>query len=148
MRIKVYFDGGCRPNPGRMELAVVIHGKAHIQLDVGRGNSQDAEWLALIEAARLVRSLALADFVLLGDALSVTGPATGTVKCSRQAIAHLRALEELLPHGQRSNIRYVKRAQNLAGSCQSNGNSSPFGAVRALGKGGLRHEGLPLSQGG
>ena len=51
MRIKVYFDGGCRPYPGRMELAVVIHGQAHIQLEVGRGTSQDAEWLAVLMAA-------------------------------------------------------------------------------------------------
>ncbi len=115
MRIKVYFDGGCRPNPGRMELAVVIRGQSHIQPDAGFGNSEEAEWLALIEAARLVRRLAIADFVLLGDALSVIGPATGMVKCRPQALAHLRVLEELLPHGQRSNIRYVKRTQNLAG---------------------------------
>lgn len=115
MRIKIYFDGGCRPNPGRMELAVVLRGHAQIQPDAGPGTSQDAEWLALIEAARLVRRLAIADFVLLGDALSVIGPATGAVKCTRQALPHLHVLEELLPHGRRSNIRYVKRSQNLAG---------------------------------
>jgi ribonuclease HI len=115
MRTKVYFDGGCRPNPGRMELAVVLRGQAHIQPDAGPGTSQDAEWLALIEAALLVRRLAIADFVLLGDALSVIGPASGAVKCRSQALAHLRVLEELLPLGQRSNIRYIKRAQNLAG---------------------------------
>ena len=115
MRTKVYFDGGCRPNPGRMELAVVVRGEAHVQPDAGLGTGQDAEWLALIEAARLVRRLGIADFVLLGDALSVIGPATGAVKCGRQALAHLRVLEELLPPAQRSNIRYIKRAQNLAG---------------------------------
>lgn len=115
MRIKVYFDGGCRPNPGRMELAVVVRGQAHIRLDAGFGTSQDAEWLALIEAARLVRRLAIPDFVLLGDALAVIGPATGEVKCRRQALAHLRVLEDLLPQRDRSNIRYIKRTQNLAG---------------------------------
>lgn len=115
MRIKVYFDGGCRPSPGRMELAVVVRGQAHIRLDAGFGTSQDAEWLALIEAARLVRRLAIPDFVLLGDALAVIGPATGAVKCRRQVVAHLRVLEDLLPHRDPSNIRYIKRTQNLAG---------------------------------
>jgi len=115
MRIKVYFDGGCRPNPGRMELAVVIRGQAHIRLDAGFGSSQDAEWLALIEAARLVRRLAIPDFVLLGDAVTVIGPAIGEVKCRGPAIAHLQVLDDLLPHRGHSNIRYVKRAQNLAG---------------------------------
>ncbi len=120
MRIKVYFDGGCRPNPGRMELAVVIRGQAHVRLDAGFGTSQDAEWLALIEAARLIRGLAISDFVILGDALAVIGPATGAVKCRRSAIAHLRVLDDLLPLRDRSNIRYIKRAQNLAGIALAN----------------------------
>jgi ribonuclease HI len=115
MRTKVYFDGGCRPNPGQMELAVVICGQVHVRCDAGYGNSHDAEWLALIEAARLVRSLDVQEFVLLGDALSVIGPATGTVKCSRQAAAHLSVLDELLPQRGRANLRYIKRTQNLAG---------------------------------
>lgn len=115
MRIKVYFDGGCRPNPGRIELAVVIRGQAHVQLDAGYGSSHDAEWLALIEAVRLVRNLDIPDFVLLGDALAVIGPASGTVKCSRQAAAHLRVLDELLPQRGRANLRYIRRSQNLAG---------------------------------
>ena len=115
MRVKIYFDGGCRPNPGQMELAVVARGQVQIWPDAGFGTSQDAEWLALIEAARLVRRLAIPDFVLLGDALAVIGAATGAVKCNRPALAHLHILDELLPHRQHSNIRYVKRAQNLAG---------------------------------
>lgn len=121
MRTKVYFDGGCRPIPtktnwpGRIELAVVIRGQAHVRLDAGHGNSHDAEWLALIEAVRLVRSLDIPDFVLLGDALAVIGPASGAVKCSRQAAAHLRVLDELLPQRGPANLRYIKRTQNLAG---------------------------------
>lgn len=120
MRIKVYFDGGCRPNPGRIELAVVIRGQAHVRLDAGHGNSLDAEWLALIEAVRLVRSLDIPEFILLGDALAVIGPASGKVKCSRQAAAHLRALDELLPQRGRANLRYIKRTQNLAGIALAN----------------------------
>ncbi|WP_374282601.1 ribonuclease HI [Novosphingobium sp.] len=120
MRIKVYFDGGCRPNPGRIELAVVLRGQAHVCLDAGLGNSHDAEWLALIEAVRLVRRLEIAEFVLLGDALAVIGPATGAVKASRQAAAHLRVLDELLPQRNRANLRYIKRTQNLAGIALAN----------------------------
>lgn len=120
MRIKVYFDGGCRPNPGRMELAVVIRGRAHVRHDAGHGTSHDAEWLALIEAARLVRSMDIREFVLLGDALAVIGPASGTAKCGRQAAAHLRVLDELLPQRSRANLRYIKRSQNLAGIALAN----------------------------
>ena len=51
-RIKIYFDGGCRPNPGRMETAVVTGGAAVVVRDAGIGSSMDAEWLALIAALR------------------------------------------------------------------------------------------------
>jgi hypothetical protein len=36
-RLKIYFDGGCQPNPGMMELAVVAHGIAYFLDDVGCG---------------------------------------------------------------------------------------------------------------
>ncbi len=120
MRIKVYFDGGCRPNPGRIELAVVMRGQVHVRRDAGHGTSHDAEWLALIEAVRLARGLGAADFVLLGDALAVIGPASGRVKCSRAAAPHLRVLDELFPHRSRANFRYIKRSQNLAGIALAN----------------------------
>jgi ribonuclease HI len=114
-RIKVYFDGGCRPNPGAMEIAVVAAGQAHILRDLGRGTSTAAEWLALIHALRLARSLGMADFVLLGDALHVIGPASGAVKCRGAAEAHLRAYRAELGGSAPPPIRHVRRSQNLAG---------------------------------
>ncbi|HMN54813.1 MAG TPA: ribonuclease HI, partial [Sphingopyxis sp.] len=76
-RTKIYFDGGCRPNPGPMEIAVVTGGVATIERDIGAGSSLDAEWLALLAALRLARARALADFVLLGDAAAVIAQAAG-----------------------------------------------------------------------
>lgn len=115
MRTKIYFDGGCRPNPGTMEIAVVLRGQAHVRRAMGQGTSQQAEWLALIEAARLARQHGLTDFVLLGDALAVIGQAAGKVRCSGAALAHRAMLEALLPPGNRLRIRHIGRAQNLAG---------------------------------
>ncbi|HEX7751997.1 MAG TPA: reverse transcriptase-like protein [Novosphingobium sp.] len=114
-RTKVFFDGGCRPNPGAMELAVVAAGRTHVRRDLGHGTSHDAEWLALIEALRFAQALGLADYVLLGDAAAVIGPATGAVKCRAHARTHLRALHGLAGTHGLPRIRYVKRAQNLAG---------------------------------
>lgn len=114
-RTKVFFDGGCRPNPGAMELAVVAGGRAHVRRDLGHGTSQDAEWLALIAALRFAQALDLADFVLLGDAAAVIGPATGAVKCRGLAIPHLRTLRDLAGANGMPPIRYVKRSHNLAG---------------------------------
>ena len=74
-RCKVYFDGGCRPNPGPIEAAVVIRGKVHLLDGLGSGSSQDAEWLALIGAARLVRELGLGSCALVGDSRKVIAAA-------------------------------------------------------------------------
>ncbi len=78
-RIKIYFDGGCRPNPGKMETAVVTGGAATVVRDAGIGSSMDAEWLALIAALRLAQNLGLKNFVLLGDAAAVVAQANGAV---------------------------------------------------------------------
>ncbi len=112
-RVKVFFDGGCRPNPGAIEVAVVATGRTHILRDLGQGTNGDAEWLALIAALRIAQSLGLSDFVLLGDAVAVIGPANGMVKCRGAAAAHLAAFRALAVTP--PSVRYVKRSQNLAG---------------------------------
>lgn len=114
-RTKIYFDGGCRPNPGAMEIAVVANGVAEIDRDAGTGSSMDAEWLALIAALRLARRRELADFVLLGDAAAVVAQANGAVPARGGAVRHLATLHALVGEGPKPRIRYIKRTQNLAG---------------------------------
>ena len=113
--VKVFFDGGCRPNPGAMEVAVVAHGEAHILRDIGHGSSGDAEWLALIHALKVAQSLGAADFVLLGDSASVVAQASGKAKCRGAAIAHRAAFLALTPDGNPPRIRHITRSHNLAG---------------------------------
>ena len=112
-RTKIYFDGGCRPNPGPMEIAVVIGGVETIDRNVGEGGSLDAEWLALIAALRLARGLP--DFVLLGDAAGVIAQANGKAPARGTAAQHMAAFRELVGDGPRPRIRHIGRAQNLAG---------------------------------
>ncbi len=113
--VKIFFDGGCRPNPGMIEVAVVALGRAHVVRDIGHGTSSDAEWLALIHALTIARSLGAADFVLLGDAASVVAQASGMAKCRGTARAHREALLALMPGGAPPRVRHIKRSQNLAG---------------------------------
>jgi ribonuclease HI len=113
-RVKVFFDGGCRPNPGAIEVAVVAAGQTHVLRDLGHGTNGDAEWLALIHALRIAQALGTEDFVLLGDAVAVVGPAGGTMKCRGSAAEHLEVFRALAA-GATPRVRYVKRSQNLAG---------------------------------
>jgi ribonuclease HI len=114
-RLKVYFDGGCRPNPGAMELAVVTGGRTWVEPDVGHGSSLDAEWLALLHALRITQELGVAEFVLLGDAAAVIDAANGAVKCRGSAATHFAAFRALVGDGNPPCIRRIGRAQNLAG---------------------------------
>jgi ribonuclease HI len=113
--MKVYFDGGSRPVPMGMELAVVIGGRSTIKRGLGPGTSMDAEWLALIEAMRLAHAYELIDPVLLGDAAAVIAQANEAARCPPSCQNHMRVFRSLpKPHG-RVRIRYLKRSQNLAG---------------------------------
>lgn len=114
-RMKIFFDGGCRPNPGAMEIAVVVGGQARIVRDLGHGTSMDAEWLALIEALRVAQSLGLVDVVLLGDSAAVVGQANGTVKCRGVGVAHRATFRALVGDAPAPRIRHIGRSQNLAG---------------------------------
>ena len=114
-RTKIYFDGGARPNPGTIEIAVVCGGVAHVESDAGQGGSMDAEWLALIAALRLARSQGLADFVLLGDAAAVIAQANGVVPARGTAAAHLAVFRTLIGDAPAPRVRHIGRSQNLAG---------------------------------
>lgn len=114
-RTKVYFDGGCRPNPGAMEIAVVVGGHEHLRQDLGQGTAMEAEWLALIAALTLARAAGLADFVLLGDAAAVIAQAQGRTRCPAAVRPHHERFQALMGETGPIRVRYVKRAQNLAG---------------------------------
>ncbi len=113
--MKIFFDGGCRPNPGAMEIAVVAQGQAYVRQDVGQGSSFDAEWLALIHGVEVASSLGMSDVVLLGDSATVIGQASGRVKCRGDAIAHYARFRASIPVGMSVRVRLIKRTQNFAG---------------------------------
>ena len=113
--VKIFFDGGARPNPGQMEAAVVVRGVAHYFADLGHGTSTDAEWLALIAALSVAEALAIPHFVLLGDSATVIEQANRRSPCRSLVLqAHLDRFEAMC--GTRPiRIRWVARTQNLAG---------------------------------
>jgi ribonuclease HI len=98
-----------------MEIAVVALGQTTVLPDVGHGTSSDAEWLALIHALTVAKSLRLPEFVLLGDAVDVVKKANGIVKCGGTDAHHLERFRELATSACAPRVRYIKRSQNLAG---------------------------------
>lgn len=114
--MKIFFDGGCRPNPGAIETAVVAAGETYHRTDHGHGDSNDAEWLALIDALRVAGELGLSDVILVGDSKTVVAQASG---CARRVAPrfreHLARFRALAASFERVRIRHVRRTQNLAG---------------------------------
>jgi ribonuclease HI len=114
-RVKVFFDGGCRPNPGPIEAAVVMRGVAHVFDDLGSGTSNDAEWLALIRGLELAADAGMRDIELIGDALDVINKAQRVLETGNPASGHAQTLKLVLAKARPARIRWIKREQNLAG---------------------------------
>lgn len=114
--LKLFFDGGCRPNPGVIETAVFVRGVAHIRDGVGRGDSNEAEWLALLHATEVAASMHARDVLLVGDSATVVAQATGRSRCrSPQLQPHLDAFRIAAAGFERVRLRQVHRSKNLAG---------------------------------
>ena len=114
-RLKVFFDGGCRPNPGPIEAAAVIGGAVHLFEDLGQGSNEDAEWRALNRALELAQSLGLQDIELVGDALPVIRQANQALKRGEPRNRHEAEFLALVAKARLARIRWIKREQNLAG---------------------------------
>lgn len=115
-RLRIFFDGGCRPNPGMMEVAAVVRGVAYPQADVGYGGSEEAEWLALLHAVRIAVELGADDVELIGDSRSVINQARGATRCRDAGLRrHLAAYEAAIARFSHVRLRYVPRSKNLAG---------------------------------
>jgi ribonuclease HI len=115
-RLKVFFDGGCRPNPGPIEVAVVARGVTYFFDDLGSGTSSDAEWLALRTALQVAQSLGAGDFELIGDCANVIAQANGRSACRAGAAReHRSRFQESAASGQPKRVRWISRTRNLAG---------------------------------
>ncbi len=114
--VRVFFDGGCRPNPGPVETAVVAGGVVHVRKDHGAGDNNDAEWLACLDALRVARDAGLGDVILIGDSTLVVQQASGVLRgVPPRFQAYLDRFHAEAAGFDRLRIRYIRRAQNLAG---------------------------------
>lgn len=114
-RVKVFFDGGCRPNPGPMEAAVVVRGRLHLFEEIGTGTNTDAEWAALILALELSQASSFTDVELIGDSLEVIRQANAALAHGNAAQGQAARFLALAGPSPPVRIRWIKRQQNLAG---------------------------------
>ena len=113
--IKIWFDGGCRPNPGEMQTAVVARGITHHRPAIGHGSNTDAEWRALLHALEVAQMLGESDIVLIGDSAFVIAQASGSAKLNPDYRAYHTEFIARTAAFARVRLRQTGRAQNLAG---------------------------------
>ncbi len=114
-RANVFFDGGSRPNPGRMEAAVVVRGVTHLFDDMGVGTNGEAEWQALLRALEVAAAQGLVDAELVGDSRAVIARANAALGQSASRDAPDAEFLALAARARPGRIRWIKREQNLAG---------------------------------
>ncbi|MDE1918682.1 MAG: reverse transcriptase-like protein [Sphingomonadales bacterium] len=98
-----------------IEAAAVLRGVTWYFDDLGRGDNRDAEWLALLRAVALAREQGLVQVTLLGDAAEVIAQARAMQQGAAPMHAHAARFQALATQGPRLTLRWIRRAQNLAG---------------------------------
>jgi len=113
--LKLFFDGGCRPNPGMMETAVATRGKIWHRPAIGHGTNDHAEWQALLDALEVASELGASDIVLLGDSAFVVDQASGKLKVRAEFAPYLAGYMARAATFSRVRVRRITRSRNLAG---------------------------------
>jgi ribonuclease HI len=113
-----HFDGGCKPNPGIMEVAVVIPGAPPVRHHqrLGQGTNNEAEWIALLWAMEIARDRSDTRPGFYGDSQLIVNQANGVWKVHKEHLKpYVAEFHRLRQNFQVITIHYVPRAQNLAG---------------------------------
>ena len=121
--MKVYFDGGCVPNPGKMSVCAVFekydgheNGRTYSNIGVGQGTNNIAEWTALIWACQLAVDNGIKDISLIGDSKLVVMQANGLWKIKHKDFLPFKEEYDLLIKSFNSvSLTHVLREHNLAG---------------------------------
>lgn len=116
--MKLFFDGGCSPNPGMMEAAIVSDCgtiKLHFP-DLGHGTNNEAEWIGMIMAV-LTAVKQDRPVTILGDSKLVISQADGVWKCKQPHLQkYLAEFKDIATTAQHAvKLQHVRRHLNLAG---------------------------------
>jgi ribonuclease HI len=119
--VRMYFDGGCSPNPGPMKACVVmIHAdgtrETFYQDDLGPGTNNIAEWAALCWGMDMARSKGITKIKIIGDSMLVVKQAKGEWKIKNTGLKPFkREYDSLKGKFHYLELGWESRDDNLAG---------------------------------
>ena len=116
MSDEIFIDGGCRPNPGTMTIAIVVDkyddtGNSDIVKKVGKGTSNRAEYIALITALKMVQEKE--NVVIFTDSQLIYGQMTKNWRVKKNKDLYKKA--KLLFNSDTMKIVQIPREENRAG---------------------------------
>jgi len=119
---KAFFDGACTGNPGPMSVRVVVYnpeGQPILQVckSIGHGTNNVAEYSALIELLRVLKSMKIEKAQIFGDSQLVINQVTRKWRVNQKHLQELvnqaRTLMEDQPEWR---IKWIPRELNVADS--------------------------------
>lgn len=118
--MNIYFDGGCKPNPGMMETCIVVcpptsKPEPIVMKDLGQGTSNIAEWSALLLAVSVAIERNVGQVQIIGDSKLVINQALGLWRCKNATLMNFKETLDELSKGLDFKLSHINRDRNLAG---------------------------------
>ena len=115
--MRLYFDGGCIPNPGKMEVAVVSDdGSVREHAKIHDGTNNEAEWFAFLWAVEIAQTKGWDDLTISGDSALVINQAQGLWRINAPNLQHYKKnFDEMRPSFKSLKLVHVRRHLNPAG---------------------------------
>lgn len=116
--MKIFFDGGAKPNPGQCECGVIIAGPPieRFKNDIGYGTNNIAEWTALLWALGIALERGYKEIDIYGDSKLVVSQANGVWKIKQENFIPFKTeCDRLRKLFVRADIHHLLRDKNLAG---------------------------------
>lgn len=117
MTCVLFFDGGCRGNPGPMAIGAVLmeNGKkvSEISRHIGIGTNNIAEWKALIEGLKLAQAHSCKELEVRGDSQLIIRQISGKYKVkSENLIPLFNEARKLCSSFRKIEFKWIKRDEN------------------------------------
>jgi ribonuclease HI len=133
---QAWFDGSAHPNPGRLGLGGLIRDPAGALFELcaagGHGDSNEAEYLALIAVLETAVRLRAAPLVVCGDSRVVIDSLGSASHAGVLSAYHARA-RALLAQLPQVTLRWIPRRRNAAADALSQRALAPQSAAAAKG---------------
>lgn len=118
MRLTLYFDGACFPNPGEMGIGAYLEGAEGPVQEIseklpGKGTNNVAEYTALIRGLEAAHKLGCDEIVIRGDSNLVINQALGKFRVREPHLRPLLArVVELAEKFKRLDVQWIPREKN------------------------------------